>query len=40
MQSINGRSVVGSRHYEVARRLREVPLGEEFTLELVTAIKG
>lgn len=33
--SINGRSMIGSRHFDVAKTLKELPLYQEFTLKLV-----
>jgi|EP00049_Salpingoeca_infusionum_P017044 hypothetical protein len=30
--SINGIDLTGSRHFEVARRLKEIPIGSEFTM--------
>lgn len=35
IESINGISMVGSRHFEVARTLKELPVGETFTLSIV-----
>ena len=40
IESINGRSMVGSRHYEVARLLKELPRYAEFTLRLVEPRKA
>ena len=33
--SINGRSMVGARHFDVAKMLKELPLYSEFILKLV-----
>ena len=33
--SINGRSMVGLRHFDVAKTLKELPLYQEFSLRLV-----
>ena len=40
IEEINGRSVVGCRHFEVAKRLKEVPKGEQFAIRLVEPIKA
>ena len=37
---INGQNMVGCRHFEVAKILREFEEGEEFTLQLVEAKKA
>ncbi|MEE6528689.1 hypothetical protein FKM82_031375, partial [Ascaphus truei] len=34
IESINGRNLIGSRHFEVARALKELPRGRPFTLKL------
>ncbi|KAL4659206.1 PDZ domain-containing protein GIPC1-like isoform X1 [Arapaima gigas] len=38
--SINGQSLIGCRHYEVARMLKELPKGREFSLKLVEPLKA
>ncbi len=40
LEAINGRSMVGSRHYEVAKLLKELPQYTEFTLRLVEPRKA
>ncbi|KAI3385555.1 hypothetical protein SNEBB_008535 [Seison nebaliae] len=35
IETINGKSVIGSRHYEVANYLREIPVRHKFTLRLI-----
>ncbi|NP_001279261.1 PDZ domain-containing protein GIPC2 [Callorhinchus milii] len=40
IESINGRNIVGSRHYEVAKMLKELPKGSTFTLKLVEPTKA
>ncbi len=35
IQSINGESMVGSRHYEVAKVLKSLPIGVNFKIVLV-----
>lgn len=35
IEAINDHSIVGCRHYEVAKMLRELPKSEAFTLRLV-----
>jgi hypothetical protein len=38
--AINGTDLVGSRHFEVARMLKEIPIGSEFTLKLTSPKSG
>lgn len=38
--SINGNDMTGCRHFEVARMLKEIPIGAEFTLTLVEPKKS
>ncbi|XP_069088325.1 PDZ domain-containing protein GIPC2 [Pleurodeles waltl] len=40
IESINGVSVVGSRHYEVAKNLKELEKGRTFTLKLIEPMKA
>jgi len=40
IEEINGRTVVGCRHFEVAKRLKEVPKGEKFSIRLIEPIKA
>lgn len=40
IDSVNGKFIVGSRHFEVAKILRELPEGTEFTLKLYEPMKG
>lgn len=40
ISGINGNSTVGSRHFEVARILKEIPIGSEFSLDLVLPKKS
>ncbi|RXM35022.1 PDZ domain-containing protein GIPC1 [Acipenser ruthenus] len=40
IECINGRNVVGIRHYEVAKMLKELQKGEAFTLKLVEPTKA
>ncbi|XP_041751419.1 PDZ domain-containing protein GIPC1 [Coregonus clupeaformis] len=37
---INGKCIVGTRHYEVARMLKELPKDQTFTLKLVEPMKA
>lgn len=37
---INDKTVVGMRHFEVAKMLRELPVGEEFSLNLTEPLRG
>nr|XP_057917400.1 PDZ domain-containing protein GIPC2 [Doryrhamphus excisus] len=40
IQCINSRNIIGTRHYEVARMLKELPRDETFTLKLVEPMKA
>lgn len=40
IECINGRNIVGIRHYEVARMLKELPKDKFFTLSLVEPLKA
>lgn len=40
IEKINGKAVVGSRHYEVAKILKEIPKGAQFSLRLVEPQKS
>ncbi|XP_060901131.1 PDZ domain-containing protein GIPC2 [Labrus mixtus] len=40
VECINGRNIVGTRHYEVARMLKELPKDKVFTLKLVEPMKA
>uniref|UniRef100_A0A1A9WP09 PDZ domain-containing protein n=1 Tax=Glossina brevipalpis TaxID=37001 RepID=A0A1A9WP09_9MUSC len=40
IEKLDGVSMVGKRHYEVARLLKEIPTGNTFTLRLVEPIKS
>jgi len=40
IESINGKSMVGSRHYEVAKMLKEMPVSSRFTMRLVEPKKS
>lgn len=40
VECINGRNIVGIRHYEVARMLKELPKDKSFTLKLVEPMKA
>lgn len=40
IQSINGTDLTGSRHFEVARMLKEIPIGSEFSITLVEPRKA
>ena len=37
---INTKDMVGCRHYEVARTLKELPVGEEFLMKLIRPHKA
>lgn len=40
IEAINGKSMVGSRHYEVAKTLKELPMSTRFTIRLVEPKKS
>ncbi|KAM4551632.1 PDZ domain-containing protein GIPC2 [Odontesthes bonariensis] len=40
IECINGQNIVGTRHYEVARMLKELPRDQTFTLKLVEPMKA
>ncbi|KAM4641616.1 PDZ domain-containing protein GIPC2 isoform 1-T11 [Discoglossus pictus] len=40
IESINGKNIVGSRHYEVAKMLKELEKGEPFTLKMMEPLKA
>ena len=40
IESINGHRLIGCRHYEVAKMLKELPKGKDFTIKLVEPLKA
>uniref|UniRef100_A0AAZ3NNX2 PDZ domain-containing protein n=1 Tax=Oncorhynchus tshawytscha TaxID=74940 RepID=A0AAZ3NNX2_ONCTS len=40
IESINGHSLIGCRHYEVAKMLKELPKGKDFVLKMVEPLKA
>ncbi|KAJ8251372.1 hypothetical protein GJAV_G00220640 [Gymnothorax javanicus] len=40
IESINGQDLIGSRHYEVAKMLKELPKGQNFRMKLVEPMKA
>lgn len=40
IESVNGESIIGWRHYDVAKKLKELKKDESFTLKLVEPKKG
>ncbi|NP_001082063.1 GIPC PDZ domain containing family member 1 L homeolog isoform X1 [Xenopus laevis] len=40
IEAINGKNLIGSRHFEVARILKELPRGRKFTLKLCEPLKA
>ena len=40
IESINGENVVGTRHYDVARKLRDVPVDGDIVFGLVKPLKA
>jgi len=40
IQAINGTDLTGCRHFEVARMLKEIPIGSQFTMTLVEPRKA
>ena len=40
LEKINSTSLIGRRHFEVAKMLKEIPMGETFTVRLVEPLKN
>ena len=40
IEAINGKSMVGARHYEVAKEFKELPVGLNFTVALIEPKKA
>lgn len=40
IEKLNGANMVGKRHYEVAKTLKEIPLGTTFTIRLVEPLRS
>lgn len=40
IECINGKNIVGTRHYEVARMLKDLPKDQAFKLKLVEPMKA
>ena len=40
IEAINGSEVVGIRHYDVARMLRDFPVGQEISFQLIEPMRG
>ncbi|KAH8340096.1 hypothetical protein KR067_009200 [Drosophila pandora] len=40
IEKLNGQNMVGKRHYEVARMLKDIPTGGTFTLRLVEPVRS
>lgn len=40
IEKINGESLIGCRHFEVAKKLKEIPKGSTFTLRTVEPLKS
>lgn len=40
IEAINNTTVVGTRHYDVARMLRELPVGEEIIFQLIEPVRS
>lgn len=40
IEAINNKAVIGIRHYDVARMLRDLPVGEEITFQLIEPMRG
>lgn len=40
IEKIDGKSLVGHRHYEVAKMLKEIPRGTTFVMRLVEPLKA
>ena len=40
IEAINNKAVIGIRHYDVARMLRDLAVGEEITFQLIEPMRG
>lgn len=40
IEAINNKTVIGIRHYDVARMLRDFPVGEQISFHLVEPVRG
>ena len=40
IEAINSKAVIGIRHYDVARMLRDFPVGEDISFQLVEPVRG
>lgn len=40
IECINGKNIVGTRHYEVARMLKDLPKDQSFKLKLIEPMKA
>lgn len=40
IECINGKNIVGTRHYEVARMLKDLPKNQTFKLKLLEPMKA
>ena len=40
IEGINGSEVIGIRHYDVARMLRDFPVGQEISFQLIEPMRG
>ncbi|GAV04444.1 hypothetical protein RvY_14718 [Ramazzottius varieornatus] len=40
IEKLNGESLVGCRHFEVARKLKDIPRGSTFTIRLIEPLKA
>lgn len=40
IESINGHRLIGCRHYEVAKMLKELPREKDFTIKLIEPLKA
>ena len=40
IEKVNDRSMVGCRHFEVAKMLKEIQRGDQFTLRLIEPMKS
>jgi len=40
IEAINNTGLIGTRHYDVARMLRELPVGEQISFQLVEPMRG
>lgn len=40
IERINNENLVGKRHYEVAKFIKDIPLGDTFTIRLISPLQA